>query len=345
MKIAIVSTCAAAVPPRAYGGIELFVAVLARQLVAKGHAVTVYATGDSRPAGRLRYRFAEPIWPPDYSREREHCAFAWDDIAREGADIVHLNMPDGLLESPPRAGALITLHHPCDPKLEAIYARYPDVPVIAISRDQAQSFRALHNLRVIHHGLEPTAYSLGAGAGGYVAFLGRIGPEKAPHLAIDAARRVRHPLIIAGPHWSGRAYYDDYFRTEMMPRLGAREDGVMWVGELDHRAKVALLKDAQALLMPSGWNEPFGLVMIEAMLTGTPVIAMASGSAPEIVDDGTTGVLVRDVDQMAAAISRAAALDRTRCRARAVMRFSASRMAAEYLDAYESIVRKAPAQV
>ena len=119
----------------------------------------------------------------------------------------------------------------------------------------------------------------------------------------------------------------------------------MWVGELDHRAKVALLKDAQAMLMPSGWNEPFGLVMIEAMLTGTPVIAMASGSAPEIVDDGTTGVLVRDVDQMAAAISRAAALDRTRCRARAVMRFSASRMAAEYLDAYESIVRKAPAQV
>ena len=342
MKIAIISTCAAAVPPRAYGGIELFVAVLARELTVLGHAVTVYATGDSHPSARLRYIFPSPIWPPDYSRERDHAAFAWRQIAREGADIVHVNLPDALFDSPPHARVIVTLHHPYDPKLASIYARHPHAQLVAISHDQARAYEDVNHVRVIHHGLDPAAYPLGAGDGGYVAFLGRIGPEKAPHLAIDAARRARAPLVIAGPHWSGRAYYDDYFAGEMAPRLGACEGGVLWRGELDHAAKVAMLQHAQALLMPSSWSEPFGLVMIEAMLTGTPVIAYRSGSAPEIVDAGVTGMIVNDAGEMADAIPHARRFDRARCRAQAVARFSASAMASRYAELYE-IVNAAPA--
>jgi len=176
--------------------------------------------------------------------------------------------------------------------------------LIAISADQASAYRSLGNVRVIHHGLDPTVYPLGSGDGGYVAFLGRVGPEKAPHLAIDAARQAHVPLVIGGPHWGDRDFYDEYFTREMMPRLTAKEGGVMWLGELAHAAKVRLLQGAAALLIPSGWREPFGLVMIEAMMTGTPVIAFRSGSAPEIVDDGVTGQIVRDTCEMASAISR-----------------------------------------
>src|SRR5438067_6125691 len=203
MKIAIISTCAASVPPRAYGGIELFVAVLAGELRALGHAVTVYATGDSNPPARLRHLFGSPIWPPDYAREREHAAFAWHDMALEGAGVVHVNLADALLDSPPQARAIVTLHHPYDAELSSTYARYPNAQLVAISHDQARVYDGIGNLRVIHHGLDPALYPFGAGDGGYVAFLGRIGPEKAPHLAIDAARRARAPLVIAGPHWSG----------------------------------------------------------------------------------------------------------------------------------------------
>jgi glycosyltransferase involved in cell wall biosynthesis len=283
------------------------------------------------------------VWPPDYGAERRHAAFAWHDLARFAPDVVHVNLPDTLPREPRGDTAVVaTVHHPRVPRLHAMYAAAPRARRVAISRRQASLAPELAPMTVIHHGLDVRAYEAGDGAGGYVAFLGRIGPEKAPHLAIDAAVAAGVPLVIGGPHWSGDAGYDAYFEREMRPRLGRHEARVRWDGELAHAAKVGLLREAAALLMPSGWEEPFGLVMVEAMLTGTPVVALASGSAPEIVDDGITGFLVSDTQAMAAAIPLARRLDRRRCRAHARRRFGAARMADDYEALYRACVAVAP---
>ena len=336
MKIALVSTCAASVPPPAYGGIECFVGTLARGLVARGHDVVVYATGNSRPEGHLRSHFARAVWPPDASAEREHALFALRDAATFAPDIVHVNLPDALIPArAARCPVVATLHAPgLPPWLPAHVLGM--ATCVAVSRRQAELLPELRGLVVIPHGLDPVDFPPGSGDGGYCAFLGRIGPEKAPHLAIDAALEAGVPLRIGGPHWSGVRRYDHYFADEFAPRLAHSAGQVTWLGELDHRGKIALLRGASALLFPLGWEEPFGLVMIEAMLVGTPVVAFARGSAPEIVDDGVTGYLVDDVHAMAAAIRRAACLDRHRCRSQAQRRFRASLMVQRYEALYRA---------
>jgi glycosyltransferase involved in cell wall biosynthesis len=341
MKIALVSTCAAPVPPPAYGGIECFVGTLARGLVDRGHDVVVYATGDSRPAGRLRARFARPVWPPDPAAEREHARFALRDVEAFAPDIVHVNLPDALLAAAgARCPVVVTLHGPRIPHLVRMYVRC-NATCVAVSKRQAELVPELCVRDVIAHGLDPEHFPRGTGDGGYCAFLGRIGPEKAPHLAIDAAVEAGIPLRIGGPHWSGNRHYDRYFATEFAARVARASARVQWLGELDHRAKIALLRGSLALLFPMQWDEPFGLVMIEAMLVGTPVVAFARGSAPEVVDDGVTGYLVDDVASMAVAIRRAARLDRRRCRARARQRFRASLMVQRYEALYASLATSA----
>ncbi|HJU21424.1 MAG TPA: glycosyltransferase family 4 protein [Casimicrobiaceae bacterium] len=337
MRIALVSTCAAPTPPPAYGGIERFVAELARGLVARGHDVIVYATGDSKPAGRLRSSVERPIWPPDFAAEAAHARFALHDVDTVAPDIVHVNRPDALLpddEWP--CPVVVTLHDIRRPELVPMYER-SDATCVAISKRQASLLPELRRLVVIEHGLDADAFPLGAGNGGYCAFLGRIGPEKAPHRAIDAALEARVRLRIGGPHWVGDPDYDRYFAEQFAPRIERADGRVQWLGELDQNAKVELLRGASALLFPLGWDEPFGLVMIEAMLIGTPVVAFDRGSAPEIVDEGITGYLARDAHAMAQAVPRAASLDRTRCRARAARRFSASRMVRRYEALYRSL--------
>ena len=336
MRIAIVSTCAVPTPPPAYGGTERFVATLAAGLVARGHDVVVYATGDSLPAGRLRYRFAAARWPPDPSAEREHAQYAWSDLRRFRPDVVHVNGPEALpCEEAFAPPVVATIHDAPSPALVATYAR-SSAHCVAISREQARSLRGVTRLSVIGHGLDASRFPRGVGAGGYVAFLGRIGPEKAPHLAVDAAHRARVPLRIAGPHWTGIARYERYFAEEFAPRLAQGAD-IAWLGELDANATVAFLRGAEALLFPMQWDEPFGLVMIEAMLVGTPVVAFARGSALEIVDEGVTGHLVRDAREMAQALPKTRVLDRERCRRRACARFSAATMVARYETLYRAL--------
>jgi glycosyltransferase involved in cell wall biosynthesis len=340
MKIALLSTCSIVVPPPAYGGIECFVATLAQGLVERGHDVVVYATGDSRPAGRLRYRFRQAIWPTDFHAERTHAEFAWRDLAAFDPDVVHVNLPDAVV---PAANAgypvVVTLHYARTPRLLPMYAS-ANATYVAISRRQAELVPELGQPVVIPHGLDPACFPAGRGAGGYCAFLGRIGPEKAPHLAIDAAVEAAIPLRIGGPHWPGNAYYDRFFADEFEPRLRRWPGWVQWLGELDCASKIALLQDAVALLVPLDWEEPFGLVMIESMLVGTPVVAFARGSAPEVVDEGVTGFLVHDAPGMAVALHRAARLDRQRCRRRAQRRFAAARMTRRYEEIYAKRVRQ-----
>ena len=334
MKIALISTCAVPVPPPAYGGTELVIAALAKALVSRGHDVDVFATGDSRPAGHLRYCFEAAVWPPDSTAEKRHSEWAWRELRASVPDVVHVNSPEALEAwdgtGPP---PFLTIHHEREEYLVRLYKRFPQARFVAISRRQAELLPELGRIPVVHHGIDTELYTAGKGGGGYCAFLGRIAPEKAPHLAIEAARKAGMRLVMGAPHWTGEPVYEQFYSREMAPRISWR--GLHWPGELDMPSKVAMLQNAEALLMPMGWDEPFGLVMIEAMLVGTPVIAFPRGSAPEIVEDGVTGYLVPDADAMAAAIPAARRIDRIRCRERALQRFSADRMAADYERLYE----------
>lgn len=338
MKIALVSTCALATPPHRYGGTELVVAELARGLLELGHEVTTFATGDSSVAGRLRYHFQTPIWPPNELAETRHAAHAWHEIARELADydVVHVNHGAALPFHPlVPVPSVMTLHHCRVDALIDHYRAYPEVAYVAISARQAALSPELPIRRVIHHGLDPARYIAGDGGGGYVAFLGRFSEEKAPHLAVDAARAAGVPLKLGGTyHEVGAAYY----KREMEPRLQQR-DGVECCGELGHSAKVELLRGASALLFPIQWEEPFGLVMIESMLVGTPVIGFRHGSASEVIEDGVTGFLVDSTAEMAQRIGQLSHFDRARCRARARARWSYLRMARDYVELYAEVAR------
>jgi glycosyltransferase involved in cell wall biosynthesis len=337
MKIALISTCALATPPHKYGGTELVVAELAKGLLELGHQVTTFATGDSKVAGRLRYHFRTPIWPPNERAEGRHADHAWRAIA--GAlhdyDVVHLNhgaaLPYPLLVSLP---TVLTIHHARVAETIDHYRAFPDVAYVAISRRQAALLPELSIRRVVHHGLDPARYPAGAGKGGYVAFLGRFSAEKAPHLAIDAARAAGVPVRLGGTYHEVAA---DYYKRELEPRL--RLPGVQACGELAHDAKVELLRGASAMLFPIEWEEPFGLVMIESMLVGTPVIGFRHGSAPEVIEEGVTGFLVDSAAEMAQRIAELSHFDRARCRERAQARWSALRMAREYAELYAEIAR------
>jgi glycosyltransferase involved in cell wall biosynthesis len=341
MRIALISTCALSTPPRAYGGTELVVAELAKGLVSLGHDVTVYATGDSSSRGQLRWHFKQSVWPPNELAEARHAGFAWKDIAsaRERYDLVHVHHATALPFQPlvglPTA---LTIHHARVDALVDHYRSYPQVAYVAISGRQAELTPELRFARTIHHGLDPELYPAGGGDGGYVAFLGRFAAEKAPHIAVDAARQAGVPLLLGGAaHEVPEA--QAYFHGELEPRLHGASD-VIWCGELPHEPKLGLLQQARALLVPLQWEEPFGLVMIEAMLVGTPVIAFARGSAPEIVEDGVTGYLVHSTEEMGERIRQLDRVDRARCRARAQERWSTTRMAQEYAALYSTMLRR-----
>ncbi len=340
MRIALVSSCAVSVPPRAYGGTELVVAELAKNLTRLGHDVTTYATGDSEPEGKLRWKFEKPVWPPYESSEWRHAAYAWQEITEVPGqfDIVHTHQAPSLaLASIARQERTVyTIHHCRDERLLALYSDFPNVSYVGISKRQAELVPEMRIDEVILHGLDPSLYQAGDGRGGYVAFLGRFAQEKGPHYAIDAARRAGVTLRMGGGvHPPDRAF----FEAEVQPRL-ARSGGIERLGELSHVPKLSLLAGARAMLFPIDWEEPFGLVMIESMLVGTPVIAFPRGSVPEVVEEGVTGFVVRDVNEMAERIRQLDGFDRERCRARAIERWSSMRMAREHEALYERIVSR-----
>jgi len=340
MRIGMVSTTAVAVPPAGYGGTERVVHALVEGLTAAGHDVTLFAPGDSRTSARLRAYHPTAIWPIDAWAELEHVAWSLEAIRAGEFDVVHVHQAESVAFSRfVDVPMVYTLHHDHDPRRTRFYRQYPEVDYVAISARQAADETALARLHVIHHGLPPQEPP-DVPVGDFVAFLGRFAPTKAPHLAIDAARRAGVTIRLAGrPHENeGEAYH----AREIVPRLGP---GVEWLGPLGGRDKLAFLAGARALLMPLRWEEPFGLVMVEAMFCGTPVIAFRRGAAPEIVEDGVTGWIVDDVAGMARAIARVDGLDRARCRARAVARFSAERMVREYATVYEHAAdrRRVPA--
>jgi len=340
MRIAIVSTPFVRVPPPGYGGTELFCGTLAEALLRRGHDVTLFATGDSRFGGELRACFEQPSWPPSDPIDRTHARYCMHEIsrARVAYDAVQVNTPACIAAARDLGIPIVyTIHHQCEEKSSKLYAAHREVHYVAISERQLELETPLERASVIHHGIDSDAYPPSLRDDGYVLHLGRFSPEKGTHHAIDAAAKARVPIVVAG-RLHEKPEDERYYQDDLLPRF--EQPGVIRVGEADHRRKASLLRGARALLCPVQWEEPFGLIAIEAMACGTPVIAFPRGALPEIVEEGVTGMLVSDIDQMAHAIARARHWDRKKCIARARARFSADRMARDYEKLFEAKLRQ-----
>ena len=337
MRIALVAPPFIPVPPRQYGGTELFIAELATYLHHRGHHVIVYSNGESQLPCEVRWRYPRSEWPlPDVNaglyKAMTHVAWAVEDAG--DVDVLHLNDAIGASLSPFfRVPAVMTLHHPHEPFLSALYEDHPGLQYVAISRAQAAQ-HDLARLAVIHHGIDVGAYTYRADKEPYFAFLGRLAPYKGAHIAIDIARRAGRPLKIAG---EVQPAFRDYFDSEVRPHVDGHQ--IEFVGEADHAAKNELLSRASALLFPIEWDEPFGLVMIEAMACGTPVLAFDRGSVPEVIENGVNGWVCHDVDEMVAR-ARTLNIPAASCRESVVTRFSIDVMGQAYEALYATLLAR-----
>jgi glycosyltransferase involved in cell wall biosynthesis len=340
MKIAQIAPLIESVPPRLYGGTERIVSYLTEELLALGHDVTLFASGDSITAANL-----VPCVPKALRLDASVCDtipyyMLMLDRVRQRADdfdILHFHIDQfhfPLFRS--MAGRTVTtLHGRQDlPDLFPLYVGFDEMPLVSISNDQRRPLPKANFAATVYHGLPAGLHRPSAGSnGGYVAFLGRISPEKRPDRAISIARALGIPLKIAAK--VDRAD-EVYFRTQIEPLLDG--PGVEFVGEINEPQKTQFLGEAQALLFPIDWPEPFGLSMIEAMACGTPVLAFRCGSVPEIIEDGLTGAIVDTMEQAIVALPDVIALDRKKVRQRFEQRFSATRMAKDYVDVYRSLL-------
>jgi glycosyltransferase involved in cell wall biosynthesis len=338
VRIAQVAPLYESVPPRLYGGTERIVSHLTERLVERGHDVTLFAAADSTTRARLvpgaprGLRLAGVSDPLAY-----HIAQLRRVIDRASEfDVIHNHMDYlGLpLVACAPAAVLTTLHGRLDlADLDAVFAAFPDAELVAISAAQRAVRPSLRWRGVVHHGVPEALFRFGPGDGGYLAFLGRISPEKRLDSAIRVADAVGLPLKIAAKVDSADR---EYYERDIRPLLDRR--AVEFIGEIAGAAKAEFLARARALLFPIDWPEPFGLVMIEALACGTPVVARRRGSVPEIVDDGLTGFVCDDEAEMITALRRLDDIDRRQCRRTFEARFSDVRMTASYLRAYADLL-------
>ena len=343
MKIAQIAPLAESVPPRLYGGTERIVSYLTEELVAQGHDVTLFASGDSETAARLvKCTPAALRLNPAVRDPLPHHLVMLEQVRQraQNFDILHFHID--LMQFPLlrtiATPSVTTLHGRLDlPDLMPFYRVFNDVPLVSISEDQRAPMPPVNWVRTIHHGLPRDLYHFNPSAtGGYLAFLGRISPEKRPDRAIEIATRAGLRLRIAAKVADADLAY---WQAEIEPLVRANPL-VDYVGEISEREKAGFLGQATALLFPIDWPEPFGLVMIEAMACGTPVIAFPCGSASEVIDHGETGFLVDSVDEAVAAVHHAARIDRAGVRAVFERRFSIERVAEDYLEVYLSLCDK-----
>ncbi len=340
MRIAQVAPLHEAVPPKLYGGTERVVSYLTEELVALGHDVTLFASGDSVTSARL-----VPGWPQALRldtgiRDRHAPHAALLELVTQQADQFdvlhcHLDYLTFSLLVRERTPFVTTLHGRLDlPELGPVFDLFQGAPVVSISDAQRRPLPQANWVRTVHHGIPERLLTPLDVVPSYLAFLGRIAPEKCPDRAIRIARASGLPLRMAAKVDAADA---KYFAASIRPML--TEGGADLIGEINNSQKSEFLSGAIALLMPIDWPEPFGLVMIEAMACGVPVIAFNRGSVPEIVEDGLTGFIVEDEQGAIAAIDRARRLDRTKIRRRFEERFTARRMAEDYLSTYRQLAQ------
>lgn len=338
MRIAVISTTCLRVPPETYGGTELMIYELAEGLVERGHDVVLYATGDSVTSAELRALYPRAEWPPNLMADLNHVAWAMADVQRDRFDVVHAHTAAALAFGRliPATPLIYTLHHVKDELLSRFYQFFGDAWYVAISENQARNEAPLPRLEVIHHGLDPSVFEWTSTPEDYVCFIGRFAEIKGPHTAIDVAGRARVPIHVAGEvHPVDRVFGDREIEHRLvMPH-------VRYLGCVGIDRKVPLLRGARALLAPITWDEPFGLTLIEAMLSGCPVVAFPRGSVPELVEEGVTGFIANSAEEMVELIRPGGPLDgfdRRRCRERAVERFSRARMVDDHIRLYERVV-------
>ena len=340
MRIAQIAPLIESVPPRLYGGTERIASYLTEALVMQGHDVTLFASGQSITTAKLVPCCTQALrLNPSVRDPIPYYMLMLDKVRRMASDFDVLHFHIDQFHFPIfhdfAHRTVTTLHGRQDlPDLKQLYLGFPDMPLVSISDAQRGPIPDANFAGTVYHGLPtdlltPTLHA----RGGYLAFLGRISPEKRVDRAIEIARAVGLPLKIAA---KVDRVDEEYFKTEIEPLLTL--PGIEYIGEIDERRKNTFLGDARALLFPIDWPEPFGLVMIEAMACGTPVLAFRNGSVAEVIDSGVTGEVVDSVAEAVCKIGSVLALDRSRVRRRFEMRFSAARMAQDYTNIYRKLI-------
>lgn len=339
MRIAQVSPLYESVPPQGYGGTERIVSFLVEELVELGHEVTLFASGDSVTAARLipccqrslrlDPRCVDPLPHHLVMLERVFDMAGEFDVIHFHVDYLHY---PSSRRSMPRQ--LTTLHGRLDlPDLEPLYQEFSDMPIVSISDDQRRPILQANWLATVQHGLPVNLFTPHIESKGYLAFLGRISPEKGVDMAIKIAQRTGMPLKIAAKiDKADREYFEKMIKPLFDDSL------IEYIGEIGDAEKNELLGGAAALLFPIDWPEPFGLVMIEAMACGTPVIAFRRGSVPEVLTDGVTGFIVDNVEEAVEAVAKLPNLNRVRCRDFFDQRFTSARMARDYVQVYSKLL-------
>ena len=340
MRIAQIAPLHESVPPRLYGGTERVVSFLTEELVRQGHEVTLFASGNSQTSARLvrccdmalRFNPAVRDALPYHIIMLDEVRRRIDqfDILHFHIDIIHAALVHDFADR-----TLTTLHGRLDlPDLAPFYAAFRDLPLVSISNDQRGYLRDANWLGTVYHGLPPDLLPFRPNPDGYLAFLGRISPEKGPDFAIEIAARSRMPLKIAAKvDRADQAYWE----AKIRPMIEGNPD-VEFIGEIGEREKASFLGGATALLFPVDWPEPFGLAMIEAMACGTPVIAYRRGSVPEIVEENVSGFVVDTLEEAVAAVRRIGDLNRVNVRAEFERRFTDERMAHDYVRIYRQLL-------
>ena len=342
MRIALIASPFIAVPPKKYGGTELFIAELARGLQLQGIDVTVYANGESTVDAPMHWLYPEGEWPLRHEVEASLKAlnhFAWAiKKATLEADRIHVNSAPGLSFSRfTEVPMVYTVHHAYDLSLAEFYQSYPAVSYVTISDFQREKL-TMPDMRTIHHGINPSLYRASEGKREYLSFLGRIASPKGTHLAIEVAKKAGIPLKIAGEI---QPINKAYWETMVKPHVDGKF--IEYVGEVGMEEKVELLGHSKAMLFPVQWDEPFGLVMIEAMASGTPVLAMPGGSVGEIVKEGVSGYVRKTVDELAQCASDVN-IPASVVRGYMEEFFSVERMTRDYIDLYSEILRDGVAE-
>jgi glycosyltransferase involved in cell wall biosynthesis len=340
MRIAQVAPLFESVPPRMYGGTERVVSYLTEELVRQGHEVTLFASGDSETAARLVAGCPRALWQEPGCRDTlPHHVRLVELVAREADrfDVIHFHLDYvhfpavGRLPCP----TVTTLHgrlYP--PDEEALFDAYPRVPLVSVSDDQRRPIPRANWQATVHHGMPLDVHTFREGPGSYLAFLGRVSPEKGLDKAVEIARLAGMPLRVAAKIYpEERPYYE-----QVIEPMFRASPWVEFVGEVGGASKDAFLGGAFALLFPIEWAEPFGLVMIESLACGTPVVAFRRGSVPEVMTDGVTGFVVDDVPGAVEAVRATAGLDRRACRRAFVERFGVARMTRDYQAVYRRLV-------
>lgn len=353
LRIAQLAAPFETVPPEKYGGTERVISTLTEELVGRGHSVTLFASGDSSTSGRLIPTVETALWhDPDCQEALPHVMVAIDTAYRRCGefDIIH-NHLEWMAFPAARAcrgtPTLSTIHSRLDiPDQRAAHRHFAGAPLVSISQAQRSPLPGANWVATVYNGIELPAYTSTAASRGYLAFLGRISPEKGLDTAIEVARRTGLPLKIAArmplnqPHNADAQRDWCYYREAVEPHL--KEPGIEYLGELGTVEKHAFLAGAMGLLFPIRWPEPFGLAMVEALACGTPVISLRRGSAPEVIEDGVTGFVVDDEEGLVRAVSRLSEIDPARCRAVVERRFSAAAMAEGYEQAYYHVLGMVP---